>query len=172
MLNVIRQTRLPRLQHYAVDGAASMLRKHNSRYATSFVMEEITGTSEVKVDDVLTAERGLLFISVAWSGYVAQSAAVVDAAITRWNDNPANDRLKVFSIDLSDQQGPLWDTVTNWLTSQGVDDQLRISIMYGGSGALLWILDGQMTQYSTYPAHDGVDSLLGNTRSRVGQSAV
>ena len=129
-------------------------------------MKQITDTSDVA--DALVAKRGLLFISVAWSGYVAQSAAVVNSVIAKWNDDPTNDRLNVLSVDLSDQQGPLWDTVANWLTSQDVDDQLQIRIMHGGYGALLWILNGEMTHYSTYPAHDGADSLLGTIRSWVG----
>lgn len=133
-------------------------------------MKQITATSEFSVTDILTQERELLFITVAWSGYVAQSAAVVNAAIAKWNDNPANDPLIVFSIDLSDQQGVLWDAVVTWLNSEGVDTELQTRVLFGGYGALLWIRDGKIAQYSTYPAHDGVDFLLEQTRLWNGQS--
>jgi hypothetical protein len=82
---------------------------------------------------ILTAPCAVIFIYVGWSIQARRSRAVATEVATNCRDGEPP--VTFCSIDLSDQEGPMWEFVREWLTAHSYPtDQLT----YGGYGPLVW----------------------------------
>ncbi len=91
------------------------------------------------LDDAKSQPRALLFCYVGWS-IQARHAEVRFRKLLQWWAARHPDRpLPGYRIDLTEQQGELWDTFREWLSSQGIRREMIGALTTGGYGSLLWL---------------------------------
>jgi hypothetical protein len=106
--------------------------------------------------------RMILFLYVNWSGQARDSELAVKKLLEHWSEEYPEYELPAYRIDLSEQEGEIWNGVRRWLSLANLPfDRLT----YGGYGSLLWIVDGQVKMNSIYPANYTFGKLFHVTKS-------
>lgn len=95
--------------------------------------------SESDLDEMFHRERAFCLVAVNWAIQSWHSELAVSKLVEAWNVTCPT---PLYRIDLSEQEGPVWDAVKKWLVGEG---QNISPIMMGGYGALLWICSGRIT---------------------------
>jgi hypothetical protein len=123
------------------------------RVVTIATAEELSATT--------AADRAVLFIDVLWSGTAIRSRHVVSALEQEWRSDSSRPAVSFYRVDLSDQEGPIWDGVRQWLVAESVPADRLID---GGNGALVWIREGSAVDWVGYAAGEGVAALVERTQ--------
>jgi hypothetical protein len=115
-------------------------------------------STQAEFEAMLAEERCLLFIDAAWSGPARGSKAVVRRLMDAWNKQSPRQPLELYRVDLSEQTGPLWEAVRQWMDSQFAPSE---RLMFGGGGSLLWLRSGVILAHEVYPAGAGSTAHVG-----------
>ncbi len=98
-------------------------------------------------EQILAADRALVFIQARWSGYAMRTRGLLNVLEQRMNSKAlrfAHD-FEIWEIDLSEQEGDLWNATQTWLQPQC--DRLDL-IMWGGWGSILLCSRGEVLKSS------------------------
>jgi hypothetical protein len=118
-------------------------------------MHTVTTPDEFR--KVLSAPRAMLFVDVDWSVGAVSSAQVVRDVVVQCEREP----VEFARLDLTKQEGAIWDAVGNWLQTQKIPDHL----MTNGNGELIWTCRGQVTDYQPWAAGSRTQDLIERTKA-------
>lgn len=122
-------------------------------------MKEIITIAAVdQFRSVLSVECAVLFIDVSWSIQCRQSRRTVREWAATWNDEQF--AVMFYRVDLSGQEGTLWDFLRVWLESQSLPAG---ELMYGGYGEVVWLRRGSAVDHVQYAATRGKAELMERT---------
>ena len=112
---------------------------------SSLGMKTVVNTSEF--EQMLAAERALVFIQARWSSYAMRTRGIINVFEQRVNSHALrfDYEFEFWEIDLSDQEGDLWDATRAWLLPQS--DHLEL-LMWSGGGSILWCSRGTVLKSS------------------------
>lgn len=127
-------------------------------------MQKIETT--VELNALIEQHRAVVFLWVEWAIHARHSAKVAKQFIDRWNRQHPKATITLSKIDVSEQSGKMWDSMTDWLESQDIPD--ATGLLYGGAGAIIWIRSGKIVRYVVNAAANGVDGLLVTTDQVLG----
>jgi hypothetical protein len=116
-------------------------------------------------DEARRRERALVFLFVNWSGPARDSKLTIQHLLERWQQEAPDQPAPCYQLDLSDQEGPVWDAVKDWLTAQGRPVE---SLMFGGAGPLLWLRSGTVAAHVPAPFQTRVETLVAISRAVFG----
>lgn len=118
--------------------------------------------SKDDLQEARSVPRALVFLWVNWAVQARQSEVVLNKLLESWQRAFPQHPIPVYRVDLSDQEGEVWDAIRAWLETEGrpVDP-----LTYGGFGALLWMSTGKILMHSIFLAQLETPKLLSVTRS-------
>jgi hypothetical protein len=124
-------------------------------------------TCKRELAEVRSLPRAIVFFSVNWAFQAGRSKLALEELAESLNYMYPACAIPIYIVDLSDQEGEIWDAVREWLQSENRPvDQLT----YGGYGALLWVVSGTILVHKAYAADSERGKLLAATRSIFGLS--
>jgi hypothetical protein len=113
--------------------------------------------------------RAFIFVWVNWAIHSRHSNIVVQRPVAEWDLNHPAYQAPIYRLDLSEHRGEVWDAVKEWLVQQRVDVG---SIIFSGTGSLLWTRSGRVAASVVYAAQHGHRELLELSRAAFEVSAV
>ena len=113
------------------------------------------------LEEARSLPRAFVFLWVIWAKQARHSAAAVQEMEASWAADHPDCPAPVFCADLSDQKGDVWESVREWLRSEGLPVDL---LTFGGNGALLWVRSGSVIASVPYAAGVEPGKLLAATR--------
>jgi hypothetical protein len=122
-------------------------------------------TTIADLDEARGAERAFVFLFVNWSVHALNSRRLVRQVVDTWTTEAPNRSAPCYSIDLSEQEGEIWDAVAGWL---GVQGRPVGRLMLGGTGPLLWLARGSIVAHVPAPLSKSAEVLLAVTRAIFG----
>jgi len=97
---------------------------------------------------MLNEDFATLFVYVNWSATASISKWYAYELILRLTKVYCKRTFCPYLIDLSEQEGVIWDTVSDWLKKEFDSDRdVATKLAYGGAGAFLWINSGKIIDY-------------------------
>jgi len=102
-------------------------------------MIHIANTADLR--QAQTQPRAFIFLWVAWAIQARQSEEVFQGFLESWQDDHPDLPVPAYRADLSSQCGEVWEEIRSWLQSEG---QSTDQLIFGGCGALLWLLSGRV----------------------------
>jgi hypothetical protein len=118
-------------------------------------------TSKDDLDEALLKERAFVFLWVNWAIQARYSEAEVRRLLGTWEKDYPQCMAPAYRIDVSEQEGAMWDAVAEWLQAR---EPPRADLMWAGAGALLWLRSGSIVAAVKYAAQIGHDQLVTITR--------
>ena len=123
-------------------------------------MTPITSVDDLK--EARSRERAFVFLFVTWSTQAYVSERIVREVVEDWQrafpDSPA----PCYRVDVSEQQGAVWDAVAGWLTAEG---RPVGPLMMGGAGPLLWVRNGSVVAHVVGALQKDAKTLIAVTRA-------
>ena len=104
-------------------------------------------TTAHELEEVRALPRAFVFIYVNWSEQARLAEITFSDFLAEWGSLEPDHSIPVYRVDLSDQDGEIWDSVRKWLKKEIRNET---SFTYGGYGALLWVRSG--TVVASVPA--------------------
>jgi len=89
---------------------------------------------------MLVAQYAVIFVDVDWSMHSLQARRRVRSFVEVWNHQNLGSAVTFYRLDLTEQEGEIWDAVGQWLHGQPVPPQ----IMVAGAGSLIWVSKGRI----------------------------
>ena len=117
-------------------------------------------SSAANLDEVRTLPRTLVFIYVNWAFQARHSDATCRDFLASLQREYPDDEIPVCRVDLSEQEGEVWNGVRKWLSEEG---QPHDYLSYGGYGAMLWVRLGKIAAYVPYLAEIECRKLIAMT---------
>lgn len=118
-------------------------------------------TTPEDLERFLGSKKAILHIDVGWAIQAALSRPIVLQLREEIENDSQFDDVIFRRIDMSDQKAcPLWNVMMKWLKSNGEGHDPLIS----GFGAILWIKDGELSNWVMYPKDAGIEKLRSKTR--------
>ena len=104
-------------------------------------VEPLTGFVTIKDESdfsrMLETERAIVFVDVGWSGYVPPSRLAATRLAETLSRAGIRD-ITYYRLDLSEQQGALFEAAGRWVGPQGAG-----RVLSSGYGELLWVREGR-----------------------------
>ena len=126
-------------------------------YSQPMPTEPILSPSEFET--VVASGTVVMHVDVDWASQAIQSRFVVHQLEEAIGNDPRFRDIRFCRIDCTEQNGPLWDAVETWFSKQpGGRDSI-----FGGYGAVVWIVDGGIVDCAPSAALAGYDDLLART---------
>ncbi|VTS00331.1 unnamed protein product [Gemmata massiliana] len=121
-------------------------------------MKRIAAISDL--DEARAQSRALVFLWVNWAIHARKSLHKVRELTLHCEKIRPELVAPIYSADLSDQQGEIWDAVRNWIEAEGrpVDH-----LTFSGVGPLLWLRFGRILAHVPFAGHYELDQLLAVT---------
>src|SRR5262249_33822728 len=93
--------------------------------------------------------RAIVYLYVDWSIQARQSEVAAEEVVDLWQSAHGDRPMSAYRIDLSSQEGEMWQEVRGWLKNEGkpVDE-----LTGGGYGALLWLRAGRVIDFVSFAA--------------------
>jgi hypothetical protein len=104
-------------------------------------MKEIV--SSIDLEEVRSLPRAFVFIYVGWAIQARRSQATFREFAAAWNSSEPDLPTPVYRVDLSNQEGEIWEAIRLWLRAQ---NQPFDELTYSGCGALLWVRLGSVIE--------------------------
>jgi hypothetical protein len=101
-------------------------------------MQNIVSPEDLR--KMLAAQHAVVFVDVDWSMYSVHARRHVQGFIEAWNQQNPGSVVTFYRLNLTEQEGVLWDAVGQWLQAQSVPRQ----IMTAGAGSLIWVSNGKV----------------------------
>jgi hypothetical protein len=114
--------------------------------------------SVVEFDKGLNRPKVILFAFAAWSGPAYQSRQTVDTTFKHLQRTFPMLDISLLEIDLTEQEGEIWDRTGTWLTTKNNVD--ADTFMYSGAGSVAWIRDGNIVDSVVNAHHTGAAALV------------
>jgi hypothetical protein len=92
--------------------------------------------SSIDLEEVRSLPRAFVFIYVGWAIQARRSQAAFREFVAAWNSSEPDLATPAYWVDLSNQEGEVWEAIRLWLRAQ---DQPFDELTYSGCGALVWI---------------------------------
>lgn len=119
-----------------------------------------TVSSRRDLDEALRSRQLIIHIDVDWSMQAIESRPVVaELQLVLKNDKEFAD-LDFRRVDLTNQEGEVWDAVDTWISRQNVNKML----MSSGNGALLWVRSGVVVDSVQSAKETGLQKAVARTR--------
>jgi hypothetical protein len=116
-----------------------------------------TVESITEFEELLAADRALVFVDVEWSMTSVQSRTTV-AELVEWMESDAElQTVSLYRLDLSEQTGAVYDAAGDWFSSQRANVSAGV---LSGNGALVWARRGGIIASEPYAGGTVVDALL------------
>lgn len=125
----------------------------------SFGVTPIRTSSELEF--ALSTPRAMVFLWVNWAVHAFSSRSIVARVLQAWRTVNSNPSVPCFEINVSDQCGEVWDSLTAWLSKEARPNQ----ILFAGSGSFLWIESGRVLAHVLNPNSFGESKLYRATCS-------
>ena len=119
-------------------------------------------------DAAVKLPRVVIHIDVDWAVQAIQSRAVVAEFFETVNKDSTAGPVAIRRLDSSEQSGPLFEHVAEWLKNANSDWRL-LAI---GCGAILWVRDGTVVASVDDARSSGLDALRNTTRKVFGRQAM
>jgi hypothetical protein len=123
-------------------------------------VKEIAGQSDL--EEARSQPRSFVFLWVNWATRARLSEEVVRTLVESWNSTHPELPAPVYRADLSKQSGEVWESIREWLRSEGKSVN---ELTYGGYGALLWLKSGSVAAAAPFAAAMDYADLLSATRA-------
>ncbi len=129
-------------------------------FSESFAIpREIKNGEDLKA--AAAQRRAFVFVSVEWAVDSKLSELDVVAMVKAWQKAHPSLSAPLYRIDLTEQEGPLWNDVADWLKRGSP----LIGLMSSGTGPLLWILQGRIADHVPSAHYVGREALAEQTRA-------
>ena len=113
------------------------------------------------LEEARSQPRALVFLWVNWAIQAYKSRHMVRELVSSWEAAHPDLMTPIYTADLSDQQGEVWDAIRSWLEKEGrPGDQLT----FGGCGPLLWLRSGSVIAHVLFAGYYELSKLLAVTR--------
>jgi hypothetical protein len=129
-------------------------------------MKPIRDRSELAV--AIALPRAFLFLWVNWAVHALNSRTMVDEVVACWQVQHPDQPAPCFIVDVSDQEGDLWDALHEWLTAEG---RPAGNLMMSGVGPLLWVRTGHVVLHVLAPLQYGSAKLAAASRGAFASDA-
>jgi hypothetical protein len=113
------------------------------------------------LNEARSQERSIIFLWVNWAIQARHSEAEVRKLLQTLEKDYPDCRTALYRVDVSDQEGPLWNAFMAWLRPEF---QTRGNLLYGGYGALLWLRAGSINASVVGALGHSQEQLLAITR--------
>ena len=114
--------------------------------------------SVIDFDEQLSRPNVILFAFAAWSGQACLSRQTVDTAFKHLQRTFPMLDLSLLEIDLTAQEGEIWDRTGAWLKTRNDID--ADTFMYSGAGSVAWICHGNIVDSVVNAHHTGAAALV------------
>ena len=124
----------------------------------------------VTVDDLrnmLSAQQAVVFVDVDWSMTSVEARQHVRDFIEAWNHQNSGVAVTFYHLNLTEQEGPLWNATGDWLNTQSAPTH----IMSDGAGALIWVSKGKIDHYLLNSSTSNTTELIEQTRRTFKETA-
>lgn len=123
-------------------------------------MNSSTIQTKDEFEAAVMADRALLHVDVDWSAYAVNSRPVITKFFESVEKEFGVGYVSFYRVDCTEQSGPIWDITADWFTKNKADS----TVMSSGSGAIVWIKKGQLTDSIYDAASKGIADLMTRTR--------
>jgi hypothetical protein len=117
--------------------------------------------SAADLDEARSQPRAIVFIYVSWAIQARRSETACNEFLETLRREYPNEEIPIYRVDLTEQNGEVWDSVRNWLRKETWQES---SLTYGGYGAMLWLRRGKVAVSKPYFASVGLDRAMAITR--------
>lgn len=117
-------------------------------------------------NEVLKAERVVLFIDGDWSTAAAQSRSVFCQLAHTWSETTPSLPVRFVRLDFTASETPLWHAVQEWMNGQSIPPGGYKG--YGGVGKVIWVSAGSALDYAWTVAEEENGAVIERTRKAFG----
>ena len=149
---------------FAINSRQTILFELRDRLTPPPTMPIQTIMEPEELANALQHDAVILHLDVDWAVQAAQSRPVVARFQASIESDPAYQHVAFRRIDCTEQSGPLWNALSNWLRDQQADR----SLMSTGCGAVVWVRAGKVVAFDHCAALEGHRQLLATTAKALG----